>query len=577
MLEGYRKATNRVMTRGDMVFSRVAYADALAGYLTAHKVTFETASPELLDAARNYAVRQAAEATVRDSNAFSDMISSIRFKNPDTWAKKGANLLSEGLLPFRKTPANILVRAVEYSPVGVLTTAAEAAYGKRRTGSVDGAKVIDSLAKNLTGTGLMVLGFALANAGRVRGKDSDEEKEKEFDELTGHQAYSIELPNGLSLTLDWLAPSSIPLFLGVQIAESAAEEGLTVRTALEAMGAITDPMLSMSMLQGLDDALSNASTYGDDSALVRFTGNALWSFATQGLTNTMLGQLERSLKNERSTTYRDKNKDLPDGLQYLLGKTLEKTPFVDYGQIPYIDAWGRTEQNARTDVGNVVNQFLNPSYTSWVNESDMEDELRRLYDVTGEGSVLISRPNSYFNVNKERKDLSAEEFVTYATTRGQTAYNVATDLTESRMYATLTDKEKVAAVEKVYDFANQMAKATVTGYDASKWGTEPPEGAAVPDKWVVNAAQDAAEYGIPVADYIAAYVSVSSATSYKDKNGETVDNSKALKMAVAIYDLGLSDAQTAKLMEDLGVNKTVRGYSENMARRKLEQMAKRYG
>lgn len=577
VLEGYRKATNWAMTQGDLVFSKIAYADALAGYLQAHNVTFETATPAMLDAARNYAVQQAAEATFRDSNAFSEAISGMRFKNPDTWAKKGLNLLGEGLLPFRKTPANILVRAVEYSPVGVLTTAAEAVYGKRKTGVVDGSKVIDSLAKNLTGTGILVLGFALANAGLLRGKGADEEKEKDFDELTGHQSYSIELPNGLSLTLDWLAPSSIPLFLGAQMADIAAEEGLTLRTGLEALGAITDPMLSMSMLQGLDDALSNASTYGGDSALVRFTGNALWSFSTQGLTNTMLGQLERSLKNERSTTYRDKNKDLPDGIQYLLGKTLEKTPFVDYGQIPYIDAWGRTEQNARTAVGNVVNQFLNPSYTSLVEESDMEEELRRLADVTGEQSVLISRPNSYFNVDGERKDLTAEEFVTYATTRGRTAYNVATDLTESRMYAGLTDKQKVKAVEKAYDFANQLAKAEATGYDASKWGTEPPDGACVPDKWVITAAQNAAEYGIPVSDYVTAYAAVSDLESFKDANGETVDNSKSLRVAAAIYDLGLSEAQTKKLMEDLGVNKTVRGYQENMVRNKLKQMEKKYG
>jgi hypothetical protein len=540
-------------------------------------VTFETADTATLDAARNYAVQQAAEATFRDSNAFSDAISSMRFRNPDTWAKKGLNLLSEGLLPFRKTPANILVRAVEYSPVGVLTTAVEAVYGKHTTGKVDGSKVIDSLAKNITGTGILVLGYVLANSGLLKGKGSDDEKEKEFDELTGHQDYSIELPNGLSLTLDWLAPSSIPLFLGAQMAETAAEEGLTFRTGLEALGAITDPMLQMSMLQGLDDALSNASTYGDDSALVRFTGNALWSFATQGLTNTMMGQLERSLKNERSTTYRDKNKDLPDGIQYLLGKTGEKIPLpgVDYGQIPYIDAWGRTEQNARTDVGNVVNQFLNPSYASWVNESDMEDELRRLSKV--DSAVLISRPKSYFNVDNERRDLTGEEYVEYATTRGQTAYNVTTDLTESKAYAGLTDKQKAEAVVKVYDFANQLAKATVTGYDASKWGSEPPEGAAVPDKWVVNAATAATEYGIPVADFVTAYVVASDAESYKDKNGKTVDNSESLKKAVAIYDLGLSDAQTKKLMEDLGVNKTVRGWNEKLVRNKLAQMDKKYG
>lgn len=578
-LEKYRKLTNEAMSRGDAVFSKIAYADALAGYLSAHGKTFETAGSELLDNARAYALKQAAEATFRDSNMFSDAIVAMRFRNPDTIAKKALNMIGEGILPFRKTPANILVRAVEYSPVGVITTMAETVYGKK-TGTFNANKLIDSLAKNATGTMIFAVGALLSNLGLLKGKESDEDKEKEFDALTGHQAYSIELPNGMSLTLDWLAPSSVPLFLGAQFAENAADAGLSFRDVLTAMGAITDPMLQMSMLQGLDDALANASTYGDDSALVRFTGNALWSFLTQGLTNTMLGQLERSLTNERSTTYRDKHKDVPDGIQYLIGKTLEKVPLpgADYGQIPYIDAWGRIETNARTNFGNVLNQFFVPSYVSWVEESKMEKELRRLYEANTDenASVLISRPKSYFNVDNKRKDLTAEEFIEYATTRGQTAYNVATDLTESKIYGTLSDKQKAEAVLKAYDFANQMAKAVTTGYTPDKWDEDAPEGSVNPDNWVKEAMTCATEYGVPVGEYAAIYAATKDLESYKNSKGETVDNSKSLKVAVAIYDMGLSDAETKILLEAFGVNQTVRKYSDKTARAKLKAMKEKY-
>jgi hypothetical protein len=292
----------------------------------------------------------------------------------------------------------------------------------------------------------------------------------------------------------------------------------------------------------------------------------------------MLGQLERSLINERSTTYRDKHKDVPDGIQYLFGKTLEKVPFADYGQIPYIDAWGRTETNARTDFGNVLNQFFVPSYVSWVEESKMEKELRRLYESNPDenASVLISRPKSYFNVDSKRKDLTAEEFIEYATTRGQTAYNVATDLTESKIYRTLSDKQKAEAVLKAYDFANQMAKAVTTGYTPDKWGEEAPEGAVNPDKWVKDAMTCATEYGIPVGEYAAIYAATKELESYKNAKGETVDNSKSLKVAVAIYDMGLSDVETKSLLEAFGVNQTVRKYSEKTARAKLKAMKDKY-
>ena len=43
---------------------------------------------------------------------------------------------------------------------------------------------------------------------------------------------------------------------------------------------------------------------------------------------------------------------------------------------------------------------------------------------TGSGSVLPERAGKYFNVDNVRKDLTAEEYVKYATKKGQTAYEV---------------------------------------------------------------------------------------------------------------------------------------------------------
>jgi hypothetical protein len=119
-LEAYRKVTNWAMEHGDVVFSRATYADALSGYLkangaTAEQLTNGTVDATLLDKARVYAIKEAQEATFRDTNAFSSFVSRIgRTQNTPKWAR----ILSEGIMPFRKTPANILVRAEEYSPLG---------------------------------------------------------------------------------------------------------------------------------------------------------------------------------------------------------------------------------------------------------------------------------------------------------------------------------------------------------------------------------------------------------------------------------------------------------------------------
>ena len=75
-LEGYRRATNWAMEQGDVIFSKGAYANALAGYLKAHQVTAEqfnsaewqNRNGSFVDKARLYAIKEAQESTFRDSN-----------------------------------------------------------------------------------------------------------------------------------------------------------------------------------------------------------------------------------------------------------------------------------------------------------------------------------------------------------------------------------------------------------------------------------------------------------------------------------------------------------------------------
>ena len=69
----------------------------------------------------------------------------------------------------------------------------------------------------------------------------------------------------------------------------------------------------------------------------------------------------------------------------------------------------------------------------------MEKELLRLYESTGKKSVLISRADKYFNVNGERVDLTSAQYLTYAQTRGQTAFRLMNSLTGSAAYRAMDD------------------------------------------------------------------------------------------------------------------------------------------
>lgn len=473
-LEGYRRATNWAMEQGDVIFSKGAYAHALAGYLKAHQVTAEQFSSAewqsrngtFVDKARQYAIKEAQESTFRDSNTLSSWISRIgRRRDTPTVAR----IAAEGLAPFRKTPANVLVRAEEYSPLGLINTAIDSikayrgAKGETTFADADitGADIVNSLSKTLTGTGLFLAGMALQNAGLLRGGDDDDDNQSTFDDLTGHQAYSFELPNGFSYTLDWLTPASMPLFMGAQLNELRQDGGIELKDLEKSLTSIAEPMLEMSMLSGVNSTIDDLK-YSDDN-FGQLAISLAVSYLTQGLTNSLVGQLERTSEDVRMSTYTDKNSAVPTWLQRTIGKSSAKMPGLDYHQISYVDQWGEEEPSGNV-LSRAIQNTLSPGYYSKVELDDTEKELARLAEATGETSVYPKWVNKSFTVDGEMKNLTAEEYTKYATTTGQTRKSAVDALMKNSGYQKLSDENKVKAVQRAYEYANAKGKMAVSNY-----------------------------------------------------------------------------------------------------------------
>lgn len=492
-LEAARKANSRALDKEDAWFSKPHYAYAMAQYCKANGITAEMIAKggDKVVKAREYAIKEAQKATYRDTNAFSQAISELgrMGRNSKNGAKRTIATVMEGILPFRKTPANILARGVEYSPIGLLNGFKQAIFDVQK-GTKTAAEAIDAISAGLTGTGLLALGLFWAAQGVVRGHGDDDDKENDFMELAGHQAYALELPNGTSVTLDWLAPECLPFFVGVNLWEltDGGDKPATMADWLTAISQVSEPMLEMSCLQSLNDVFdsvgyaSSNGLPGLPTALV----NAATSYVSQGIP-TILGQAERTGEGLRYTTFTSKNSKLTNNVQYALGRASAKIPIWDYSQIPYIDAWGRTESTG--DVGTrAFNNFLNPAYTSTVDMSDMEQELLRLYEVTGE-NVFPSRAKKYFNADNQEINLTGEQYVTYAQKKGGEAYKWLTELTQSAAYRNMSNEEKVECIDYIYKAANEVAKAeVVSSYEPTKWVKEAMSGAGVANTAIAKTA-----------------------------------------------------------------------------------------
>ena len=528
-LEAVRKTNSNLLDLEDMWFSKPHYAYALAQYCSANGITAEQLKRgKALGNAREYAIREAQKATYRDTNYFSEMIGNIGRRRNANPAEKVVGGLMTGVLPFRKTPANILARGVEYSPLGVIKVGYD--VYKVAKGDKTAAELIDSIASTLTGTGLIALGAFLAAQGLVRGAGGSDEEEKKFEELQGHQGYALELPDGTSVTLDWLAPEALPFFVGVNLYETTKEgkKGATAADLLTAITNISEPMLELSCLQSLNDVFDGLgyANANDTSPIVALIASATTSYLTQYVP-TILGQAERSTQGNRMTTYTEKDNWLTSDMQYTLGKTSARIPGWDFGQIPYIDAWGR-EESTGNPVANTANNFLNPAYTSKVESSAMEKELARLYDRTGESKVLPQRADKYFTVDGERKDLTATEYVKYATEKGKLSRELVTDLTKSKAYKKMDDADKAEAVSKAYAYANESAKKKVdSDFD--------------PQSWVSKAMTANKKLGLDETDYILYQTALASADPGEKETVSKVDAIRSVG--------GLSDAQKAFLFD----------------------------
>ena len=560
-LEAVRKANSAAMDVEDTWFSRPAYAGALAGYLKANGITAQalsdgTADASAMDAARAYAVREAQRATYRDSNAFSDFVSGLRYRGKNQ-VGQAANFVMEGVLPFRKTPANILMRGVEYSPAG-LAKGLSYDLAKVHSGEMTAAQAIDNISAGLTGTGLLALGAWLASIGLVSGGGSGDDEQDVMSDLTGGQDYALTVGDR-NFTLDWLAPEALPFFVGVELWNTMTDrgaDGVQLKDALSAMERITDPMLEMSMLQGLQDAIDNVR-YADGGTLPKVVANAAVSYLSQGVP-TLFGQLERTAEDRRGTTFVDRASWMPNDMQYTLGRVMNKLP-GEFQQIPYVDAWGRQESTGNP-AERSFNNFLNPAYTSRENETEADKEIQRLLRAGQSGVVPKRTPQSVEVTYKEnpkdaenqKRYLNAEEYVSYATVKGQTSYDLAMDMINSDEYRSMTDEQKAEALKLAYAYAGHVAAEEVT------------DGKHESEAYVALAQAAKKELGLSEAEYLLLYEQYRGELN-KDKVREAyrqgMDPETYLEYASgkSSYNSdgegGLTIAETAKSIRESGLTK----------------------
>jgi hypothetical protein len=325
---------------------------------------------------------------------------------------------------------------------------------------------IENLSKTLTGTGIMALGYILASKGllRVRGDEED----ADLDKLTGKQDYSLTVGDG-SYTLDWAAPAALPMFIGARLYENtSSDNGLGVADALASIG---DPLVEMSMLQGLSNTISSIASFNKNkNSLVDLGVNMGYNYIGQAVP-TVLGQVARSVGDTRRSTYTGKE-GIMDTLMRNVKKTANKIPGLSMTNEPYVDAWGEQQENGRLPFlgDNIANRLIynmiSPGYYSNTGTNETEDELYRLTDLMKSGDIENKKiVPSVADKTYDGERLSPEQYTDFSTIKGQTLQTLYKEAMENPKYENLSDESKAELIADLQKFGNALAKNEMFDYD----------------------------------------------------------------------------------------------------------------
>ncbi len=203
------------------------------------------------------ATRRATERVFQEDNAIIDAINRIKREN------KGADMVITAIMPFLKTPTNVAIRSMQYSPIGLAYTVVKNGLidAKMNNGvNFDQRKFVMNLGRGLTGTGMMVLGVALANMGLIRkGREDEDDAKLAAIEKSNGTSYGMYFDlGGIQIPLDFAFPAVAPLVTGAEVAESLDQfEGdfgaMAVDMNKRMAASSIDQLFDNSMLSGVSD------------------------------------------------------------------------------------------------------------------------------------------------------------------------------------------------------------------------------------------------------------------------------------------------------------------------------------
>jgi hypothetical protein len=393
-----------------------------------------------------------------------------------TKVKKGMNKVStlgttedfglgDLVLKYPKTPGNLIMRALEYSPAGVVRSAH---LLKSMAKTKNPAEIRDfwlSLTRAITGTGgFSLLGYALADKGILTPGGSSDYELASLEKSAGKQPHSVNISalgrfisNGFNLdkagieegdtfvSYDWAQPISMAVALGTGVSQSGKENGeLSLGGATKgAFDSATNTIINSSVLKGVNDFLASYPGRTMSDRIGDAAKGAVGSFVP-----TLSNQFRQIGDNTARTTYS------PNLLPEIKNRAINRIPGLEKTLPPAYDTLGNERQTYQNDGNNLLNVFLNPSFVSKYNPSPEAKFALNAINATGDKNLAPRMAQKKL----DGESLTSKEYAEYQRIMGEEAKKGLTQI----LHYEGRDSETISkAIEKVLREAGKTAREAI--------------------------------------------------------------------------------------------------------------------
>lgn len=483
-LNGLEKVLSIELKASDRAFYQATFRETLLNQIRAERLNGNPRvriTDEMLARAHHEGLYR----TFQDPSALANSFSKIK-KSLNGGRGFG---LGDFILKFPKTPANLLQRAIDYSPINTFRVLYEGVAPIVGKTDFNQREFVQHFARTITGTGLVwSSGFALGKLGLATGEPLSNRDLRAAQRQLGKGAYRInttamqrlaadpsnlsaakERPGDIFVSYDWAQPMAIPFSAGVNMAVSATESAKDravsmMESVMDATVTAVDTLTDQPLLQGVQRFFGARGKGGRFSVAEGAKGVAENAFSS--FVPTLFSQMNQLMDNTVRETFD------PSLVRRTLNRAKARVPGLAQTLPQKRNVKGEVLERFQNDSNNPLNVFLNPSFVGQKTDDPILNEVERIFESSGDRKQALKVvPNSVSiqqGGKKVQKKLTGEEKGRYQEIVGKLSVNLYNRVLENPLYQRLSDSGKAKVLGFMKNNANAVAKIEALGHQPKK-------------------------------------------------------------------------------------------------------------